>query len=228
MSLEKIVQEAMAGRPLEMKEAFQEEIQTRMANALEEKFVSVMEAKSKDADEDDADDDDDEDDEKDDDSKAGKPDFLDMDKDGDKEETMKKAIADKKAAKNESMSEDEVNEMIDNMSEETLASFMEEIEQLDELSPELMNRYANTAKADVDARSAKRDLNIARGYWDTKSGSTKANNAKNDERSAFAKLAKAKADKKVARGDKFKDGSHYGTTPKPIPTNTKMKGDHQI
>ena len=112
MSLEKIVQEAMAGRPLEMKEAFQEEIQTRMANALEEKFVSVMEAKSKDADEDDADDDEDEDDEKskskdadeddaddDDDSKAGKPDFLDMDKDGDKEETMKKAIADKKAAK---------------------------------------------------------------------------------------------------------------------------------
>ena len=224
MSLEKIVQEAMAGRPLEMKEAFQEEIQTRMANALEEKFVSVMEAKSKDADEDDADDDDDEDDEKDDDdsSKSGKPDFLDMDKDGDKEETMKKAIADKKAAKNESMSEDEVNEMIDNMSEETLASFMEEIEQLDELSPTLMNRYANTAKADVDARAAKTDINVARGKWSKSSPKVDKQNSKNTERTAFAKLALAKAAKKDARTDGAYDPTkHYNINRKP--TSTKMK-----
>ena len=35
MSLEKIVAEAMAGRPLEMKEAFGEEIQTRIQLKLE-------------------------------------------------------------------------------------------------------------------------------------------------------------------------------------------------
>ncbi len=73
MSLEKIVEEAMAGRPLEMKEAFEEEIQARVQAALEQKYVDMMEAKADeddDEDEDDSDededdsDDDDEDDEK--------------------------------------------------------------------------------------------------------------------------------------------------------------------
>tara|TARA_R110001606_G_scaffold180695_1_gene327398 strand:- start:2872 stop:3138 length:267 start_codon:yes stop_codon:yes gene_type:complete len=61
MSLEKIVAEAMAGRPLEMKEAFGEEIQTRIQLKLEEKYVEMMEAKEADEDEDE-DEDDDEDD----------------------------------------------------------------------------------------------------------------------------------------------------------------------
>lgn len=42
MSLEKIVAEAMAGRPLEMKEAFEEEIQTRIQAALEAKAEELM------------------------------------------------------------------------------------------------------------------------------------------------------------------------------------------
>jgi hypothetical protein len=58
MSLEKIVAEAMAGRPLEMKEAFGEEIQTRIQLKLEEKYVEMMEAKEADEDEDEDDDDD--------------------------------------------------------------------------------------------------------------------------------------------------------------------------
>lgn len=41
MSLEKIVAEAMAGRPLEMKEAFEEEIQARIVAALEEKYIEM-------------------------------------------------------------------------------------------------------------------------------------------------------------------------------------------
>ena len=59
MSLEKIVAEAMAGRPLEMKEAFGEEIQTRIQLKLEEKYVEMMEAKEADEDEDEDEDDDD-------------------------------------------------------------------------------------------------------------------------------------------------------------------------
>ena len=42
MSLEKIVAEAMAGRPLEMKEAFEEEIQTRIEAALEARAEELM------------------------------------------------------------------------------------------------------------------------------------------------------------------------------------------
>lgn len=68
MSLEKIVAEAMAGRPLEMKEAFEEEIQTRITTKLEEKYIEMMEAKAKDADDEDEDDEDEDDeDQKDDD-----------------------------------------------------------------------------------------------------------------------------------------------------------------
>jgi hypothetical protein len=62
MSLEKIVAEAMAGRPLEMKEAFGEEIQTRIQLKLEEKYIEMMEPKAKKkADDEDEDEDDDED-----------------------------------------------------------------------------------------------------------------------------------------------------------------------
>ena len=76
MSLEKIVAEAMAGRPLEMKEAFEEEIQTRIQAALEEKAEAMLagdeeleeeveeeleEAADEDDDEDDEDEDEDED-----------------------------------------------------------------------------------------------------------------------------------------------------------------------
>ena len=59
MSLEKIVAEAMAGRPLEMKEAFGEEIQTRIQLKLEEKYIEMMEAKEADEDEDEDEEDDD-------------------------------------------------------------------------------------------------------------------------------------------------------------------------
>ena len=64
MSLEKIVAEAMAGRPLEMKDAFAEEIESRIQDRLEEKYLEIMEAKKakdEDEDEDDMDDEDDDD-----------------------------------------------------------------------------------------------------------------------------------------------------------------------
>ena len=69
MSLEKIVAEAMAGRPLEMKDAFAEEIELRIQTSLEEKYMEIVEAKKakddedEDEDEDDVKDDEDEDDE---------------------------------------------------------------------------------------------------------------------------------------------------------------------
>jgi hypothetical protein len=61
MSLEKIVAEAMAGRPLEMKEAFEEEIQGRIVEALEQKYMEMSESKGEDEDEEDEDEDEDED-----------------------------------------------------------------------------------------------------------------------------------------------------------------------
>ena len=61
MSLEKIVAEAMAGRPLEMKEAFAEEIQNRVQDRLEEKYIEMTESKDEDDDEDEDEDDEDED-----------------------------------------------------------------------------------------------------------------------------------------------------------------------
>jgi hypothetical protein len=54
MSLEKIVEEALAGRPLEMKEAFEEAIQARVLAALEEKYAE-MNGLDEDEDEDDMD-----------------------------------------------------------------------------------------------------------------------------------------------------------------------------
>jgi hypothetical protein len=110
MSLEKIVQEAMAGRPLEMQEAFQEEIQIRMAEALEEKFVSVMEAKSKDEDEDDDEDDEDEDapkskdDDEDEDAPKSKDDDEDED-DDDKPAFLKKKNEEVEEAFDETLEE---------------------------------------------------------------------------------------------------------------------------
>jgi hypothetical protein len=108
MSLEKIVQEAMAGRPLEMKEAFQEEIQTRMAEALEEKFVSVMEAKSKDADEDDDADDEDKDAPKskdDDEDEDDDDDDSDSDDEDDKPAFLKKKNEEVEEASDETLEE---------------------------------------------------------------------------------------------------------------------------
>ena len=108
MSLEKIVQEAMAGRPLEMKEAFQEEIQTRMAEALEEKFVSVMEAKSKDADEDDDADDEDKDAPKskdDDEDEDDNDDDSDSDDEDDKPAFLKKKNEEVEEASDETLEE---------------------------------------------------------------------------------------------------------------------------
>ena len=80
MSLEKIVAEAMAGRPLEMKEAFEEEIQTRIQTALEEKAEAMLagdeeleeeveEELEEAADEDDDEDEDDEDEDEDEDDR---------------------------------------------------------------------------------------------------------------------------------------------------------------
>lgn len=69
MSLEKIVQEAMAGRPLEMKEAFEEEMEARIMAALEEKYKKAMKEEDDD-DEDDEDEDDEDEDEDDDDEKT--------------------------------------------------------------------------------------------------------------------------------------------------------------
>jgi hypothetical protein len=82
MSLEKIVAEAMAGRPLEMKEAFGEEIQTRIQLKLEEKYIEMMEAKEADEDEDE-----DEEDDEDESPKAKKKaDDEDEDEDDDEDE----------------------------------------------------------------------------------------------------------------------------------------------
>jgi len=80
MSLEKIVKEALAGRPLEMKEAFEEVMEAKIMARLEEKYDEMMGveldeevedlgedvedlAESDDEDEDEEDDEDDEDEE---------------------------------------------------------------------------------------------------------------------------------------------------------------------
>jgi hypothetical protein len=66
MSLEKIVEEALAGRPLEMKEAFEEAIQARVLAALEEKYKKMAMKEEDDEDEDDEDDEDEDDEDEDD------------------------------------------------------------------------------------------------------------------------------------------------------------------
>ena len=111
-----------------------------------------------------------------------------------------------KSDKNESISEAELDDMIDNMSEETLASFMEEIEQLDELSPEMLKRYRGVAKGDITSRDAKTKQKVARGKWDDEDvtpkwavGNTHKNNQKNVDRQHFRQLAKGKIQKKDAK-----------------------------
>ena len=61
MSLEKIVADAMENKPLDMKEAFAEEMKTRIATALEEKYKKAM--KEEDDEEDEDNDDEEEEDE---------------------------------------------------------------------------------------------------------------------------------------------------------------------
>jgi hypothetical protein len=60
-------------------------------------------------------------------NEAAKPDFLDMDGDGDKKESMKKAVKDKKSNKHESYDSDE--DVIAEEFEQELKSLVEEIEQ---------------------------------------------------------------------------------------------------
>ena len=72
MSLEKIIKEAIDKNPMEMKDAFAEEMQTRVALALEEKYKKATEAKDSDEDDDDEDDDDEDEDDDEDDVKEGK------------------------------------------------------------------------------------------------------------------------------------------------------------
>jgi hypothetical protein len=62
MSLEKIVADAIENKPLDMKEAFAEEMKTRIATALEEKYKKAMKEEDDEEDEDDDDEDEDEDD----------------------------------------------------------------------------------------------------------------------------------------------------------------------
>ena len=74
MSLEKIVEAAMSEKPLDLKEAFEAEVEERIMAALAEKYKKAMEAKDEDddEDEDDADEDEDEDDDEDDDKDEDK------------------------------------------------------------------------------------------------------------------------------------------------------------
>ena len=59
MSLEKIVQSAIAEQPIEMKEAFAEAMQERIAMALEEKYKKMADSADDMEDEADSDDEDD-------------------------------------------------------------------------------------------------------------------------------------------------------------------------
>jgi hypothetical protein len=122
-----------------------------------------------------------------------------------------------KSDKNESISEAELDDMIDNMSEETLASFMEEIEQLDELSPELLTHYRQRAKGDINSRDAKTKIQVAR----FKRGEHWRNDQKNTERQAFRQLAKGKLQKKAADKTYFEPKNNGNT--KNL-THSKMRG----
>lgn len=62
MSIETIIKEALAGNPVEMKEAFEEEIQKRVEAAIAEAYKKAAMKEEDDEDEDDDDDDEDEDD----------------------------------------------------------------------------------------------------------------------------------------------------------------------
>lgn len=107
MSLEKIVAEAMAGRPLEMKEAFAEEIDSRIQDRLEEKFMEVMEAKKAEDDQDGEDDKKDDEDEEDEDEE---------DEDEDMDESFDLSV--------EGLEEFIVSEEFDSLNEETQNTIM--------------------------------------------------------------------------------------------------------
>jgi len=62
MSLEKIVEAAMSEKPLDLKEAFEAEVEERIMAALAEKYKKAMEAKDEDDDDEDDDDEDEDDD----------------------------------------------------------------------------------------------------------------------------------------------------------------------
>jgi hypothetical protein len=65
MSLEKIVESALAEQPIEMKEAFEEAMKERIAAALEEKYKKMAKESDDMEDEDEADEDEDEDEDED-------------------------------------------------------------------------------------------------------------------------------------------------------------------
>lgn len=69
MSIETIIKEALAGNPVEMKEAFEEEIQKRVEAAVAEAYKKAAMKKEEDEDDDDEDEDDDDDDDEDEDDK---------------------------------------------------------------------------------------------------------------------------------------------------------------
>lgn len=62
MSIETIIKEALAGNPVEMKEAFEEEIQKRVEAAVAEAYKKAAMKKEEDEDDDDEDEDEDDDD----------------------------------------------------------------------------------------------------------------------------------------------------------------------
>ncbi len=224
MSLEKIIKEALDKNPLEMKDAFAEEMQSRVAAALEEKYKSAMEEDLEEA----KDDDDDDDDDDSDDDKIG-ADMKKLNASCSKTEMygkMKEKYGCSKgkfeglyASYCESISEAELDDMIENMSDETLANFIEEIDQLDELSPDMLNHYRQRAKGDITSRDAKTKLKVARANFSGKSDAERnaaRNDQKNVERQHMRQLAKGKLQKKQSDVEAGYYPSH--------PTHSKMSG----
>jgi hypothetical protein len=144
MSLEKIIKEALDQNPLEMKDAFAEEMQSRIAAALEEKYKSAMEedleeAKDDDDEDEDDDDDDDEDDSDSDDAKIG-AEMKKLHASNCSKTEMYNKMKEKyncSAGKleglyasyctNESMSEDELVDMIESMSDDEFIDMIESV-----------------------------------------------------------------------------------------------------
>jgi hypothetical protein len=138
---------------------------------------------------------------------AAKPDFLDMDKDGDKKEPMKKAVADKKMKEdtefkdkliealkgNQHKIDKNKNNKIDAQDFKILRK--EESEQLDELSPDALKSYVNKAKPELRASKEVRDS--ARQGGDGKTANDMYQLAK--KRTAGIKQAKAKLNKEDAQ-----------------------------
>lgn len=84
--------------------------------------------------------------------KGGKPDFLDMDKDGDRKEPMKKALADKKAAPKKKVAETVVAEKAKSRQQQKffgMAHAMQKGEKIKGASPELKKVAKSMGKKDV-------------------------------------------------------------------------------